>query len=71
MEKCKMPEGFVIKPDGVHELDPCVYEDIQMIVNCTVVVSRCKRCGHVELSWIRNDDTEVIDMVENADELLD
>ena len=58
MEKCSFGDGIVIKPDGIHELDPCIYEDIEMWHNVTVVVSRCKRCGRIELSWIRQDDTE-------------
>lgn len=53
-------EGVAIKPDGVHELDPCVYEDIEMYTNVTVVISRCKKCGRIELSWLRQDDTEEV-----------
>lgn len=62
MEKCKYPEGITIKPDGIHELDPCVYEDIEKHANVTVVVSRCKRCGHIEISWMRQDDTVELDV---------
>ncbi len=61
MEKCKYPEGITIKPDGIHDLDPCVYEDIEKYANVTVVISRCKRCGHVEISWMRQDDTVELD----------
>lgn len=56
--KCSFPEGLIIKPDGENELDPCVYEDIELHTNCQVIVSRCKRCGHIEVSWIKNDDCE-------------
>lgn len=57
--KCSFGD-ITIKPDGVNELDPCVYEDIEMYTNVTVVISRCKRCGHIEISWMKQDNTEEI-----------
>lgn len=54
--------GVVIKPDGINELDPCVYEDIEMYTNVTVIVSRCKNCGHIEISWLRQSNTEEIEV---------
>lgn len=60
--KCCFPHGLTIKPDGQNELDPCVYEDIEMHTNVTVIVSKCKNCGHIELSWIRTDETEDYDL---------
>ena len=53
--KCCYPNGLVIKPDGQNELDPCIYKDIEMHTNVTVIVSKCINCGHIELSWIRKD----------------
>ena len=60
MSKCKHSGGIIIKPDGATELDPCVYEDIEKYKNVTVIVSRCIYCGHIEISWVRQEDTEVI-----------
>ena len=60
MSKCEHPGGIIIKPDGVNELDPCVYEDIEKYKNVTVIISRCIYCGHIEISWVRQEDTEVI-----------
>ena len=60
MSKCKHSGGIIIKPDGANELDPCVYEDIEKYKNVTVTVSRCIYCGHIEISWVRQEDTEVI-----------
>lgn len=58
---CKCSFGDItIKPDGINELDPCIYEDIEMYANVTIVISRCKKCGHIEVSWMRQDDTEEI-----------
>ena len=44
MEKCKFPDGITIKPDGVNELDPCIYEDIAKYKNVTITISKCKKC---------------------------
>jgi len=60
-KKCQFPEGVTIKPDGIHELDPCVYEEVERYANVTVIVNRCKNCGHVELMWLRQEDTVKLD----------
>lgn len=60
--KCCWPEGMVIKPDGINELDPCVYEDIEMYTNVTVIVSKCKNCGHIDIRWMRQEDTEEVEI---------
>ena len=54
-KRCSFGEGITIKPDGIHELDPCFYEVIEVHENVTVEVSRCKRCGHVELLWYKTE----------------
>lgn len=58
MCKCNFPGGIMLKLDGVNELDPCVYEVAEVHRNVTVEVLRCKVCGHTELSWYRQEDTE-------------
>lgn len=58
--KCSMPDGLVIKPDGVNELDPCLYQTEQVFTNCTVEVSRCKNCGAYNVSWYRTPWTEEV-----------
>ena len=50
-----------IKPDGVNELDPCVYEDVEIHTNCTVIISKCTKCGNLEISWIKNEGCESYD----------
>ena len=57
MEKCSC-DGITIKPDGVHELDPCLYELIEEHKNVTVEVLRCVRCGHIEITWHKGDEDE-------------
>ena len=69
LSKCQFPNGMKIKPDGVNELDPCVYEDIEIHTNCTVIISRCTKCSNLEISWIKNEDCESYDPRNN--ELLE
>ena len=57
MHKCTFPDGMTIKPDGIHNLDPCIYEEIERWGNVTVVVKRCKNCGNIDISWMRQEDT--------------
>lgn len=55
-EKCAFKDGVVIKPDGVNELDPCVYEVVETHQNVTVNVLKCKKCGHIELEWSKDEE---------------
>lgn len=57
MKECSFGEGVTIKPDGINELDPCLYQDIETYRNVTVIVSRCIRCGKVDIRWVRQEDT--------------
>lgn len=59
--KCTFPNGIVIKPDGVNELDPCVYREVERYVNATVVISECEKCGHIDIAWFAQPNTEKID----------
>lgn len=52
-KRCQFPDGVTIRPDGVNELDPCFYEEIETVKHCTVHVLRCQRCGHIEIEWER------------------
>lgn len=53
--KCQHPDGIVIKPDGINELDACVYEEIESHENCTVTVLRCRKCGNIDIGWTKDD----------------
>ena len=64
MCKCQFPNGIVFKPDGINELVPCRYEDIEIHKNVTVTVSKCKRCGQIDYSWKRQPNTESIILTE-------
>lgn len=57
--KCSMPDGISIRPDGIHEIDPCIYEEIERHSGCIVHVMRCRRCGHIEISWERGEDYQL------------
>lgn len=56
-QKCNFGD-VTIKPDGVNDLDPCVYELMEKHRNVTVEVLRCPKCGHIEILWHRQEDTE-------------
>lgn len=58
MCKCEWPDGVSIKPDGVHDLDPCVYETELEVHGVTVRVLKCVKCGHREFEWEREEDND-------------
>lgn len=62
MDKCKFPDGIVIKPDGIHELDPCEYQEVERYANVTISIRRCKKCGNIDISWFRQEDTEELEV---------
>ena len=66
--KCEWPEGLTVKPDGIHELDACVYDIVKKYRNVTIEVLRCSRCGNEEFVWYRQEDTEEVTDEEDEDE---
>ena len=58
--KCQLP--FVFKPDGIHELDPCIYQEKEKFANVTVTISECTVCGCVDISWEKQDNTEELEI---------
>lgn len=57
---CKNPEGFVIKPDGIHELEPNVFKLKQRLKNVTIEILECSECGEISIGWYRQEDTEEV-----------
>lgn len=55
--KCSFPDGVKIKPDGVNELDPCIYEEIETVENATVHILKCRKCGNIEIEWERKNES--------------
>lgn len=55
--KCDMGNVKLVAPNG-HEIDPCLYEVVEEHDNCHVEVLRCKYCGHVEISWRKENESE-------------
>lgn len=37
------------------EVDPCLYDIIETHENVTVEVLKCKNCGHIEVTWRKDD----------------
>ena len=52
--------NIVIKPDGEHVLEPCMFVLEQRLKNVTVEILTCPKCGHVSIGWYRQEDTEDI-----------
>ena len=57
-ERCSFHGGMTILPDGMNELDPCVYELKEIHRNVDIEICQCKVCGHIEINWFRTPDTE-------------
>lgn len=55
----KHPGGARVTIVG-HELSACVMQGKEIYKNATVIVSKRKRCGAVEASWRRQEDTEEV-----------
>ena len=56
---CEIPDGTVIKPDGVHRLDSlCVFDTEEVYRNVTIAVRKCKKCGRIDIAWWRQENTE-------------
>lgn len=58
--KCRLPDGVVIKPDGIHALGACLYRLVETHKNVTVNVYQCSVCGDIDFAWHRQDDTESV-----------
>lgn len=59
-KKCNFGVGVTVKPDGINELDPCIYEVKEIHTSVTVYVRQCPKCGSIDISWERQEDTEDI-----------
>lgn len=56
-KRCRHPEGITIKILGEYTADPCRYKRKEIHQNVTVEVSQCEVCGHIDITWHRQDDT--------------
>lgn len=50
--------AVTFKPDGVHEMSACEYEEIERHTNVTVIILRCKNCGDISIAWQRQENTD-------------
>ena len=61
MEKCKFKDEngnpVTILPDGYHPLDACDYIEVARLKNVTISILQCRKCGHMEIAWERQDNT--------------
>ena len=66
MNRCNHGDGVTVSIGGV-PVDPCLYAVTKRFRNATVIISECIYCGHIEVSWERQDDTEEITDEDRAD----
>ena len=59
MSKCTVP--------GVSLIDPCIYQTEEAYKNVTVIIRKCKYCGHVDIAWVRQEDTEQVEDCSSLD----
>ena len=64
-KECNWGGGMSVRPDGVHELAPCIYRVAQKLRNVTIEILECPACGKVSIGWYRQDNTE--DITEEED----
>lgn len=62
--KCTVPDKITIRIDGENDFDACLYKTVKAYRNVTVMIDVCKKCGHTEISWTRQEDTEEIEVYE-------
>ena len=65
-KECKYPEGFVIRPDGIHDLDPCIFEEDEVWKNVVVQILKCKRCGKISIGWYKTPNSIKVNSLEEA-----
>jgi hypothetical protein len=54
MENKECSNGdYKILIGGKYELDPCLYELVEEVHNCTVQILKCKKCGKIDIGWYR------------------
>lgn len=51
-----------VRYQGKYEVDPCAYVVKEKYRNVTIEISECKKCGHTDVSWIRQEDTEEVEV---------
>lgn len=59
MAKCAHGDGVTVKIGDI-EVDPCIYREVQTMKNVTVRILKCSDCGHIEIEWERQENTEDI-----------
>lgn len=58
-QRCTHKDEDIVEMFGI-PVDACHYEEIERYKNVTVSILQCPKCGHVEIVWKRQENTERI-----------
>lgn len=50
-KECSWGPGVDVKLNGI-SVEPCVYKEVGVYHGATVIVSKCKKCGKIDISWV-------------------
>lgn len=55
--RCTHGDGVTVEVGGTI-VDPCRYREVQILRNVTIHILKCSDCGHIEIEWERQENTE-------------
>ena len=66
MPKCRTDNDVAIRlpfAGGTDfEVDACIYKETERYENVTVIISKCEKCGHIDISWVRQPNTKQVEV---------
>lgn len=66
MSKCGTDNKVAIRLPFVSgeefEVDECIYKEVERYENVTVIISKCEKCGHIDISWVRQPNTKPVEV---------
>lgn len=56
---CTHENGQITSMLGI-PVSPCVYDEIERYENVTVIISKCKKCGEIDIAWKKQENTKKV-----------
>lgn len=57
-----MAMGADVDPESQFEIDPCTYRTQEVFENVTVIISKCEKCGNIDIAWVKQENTQKLDV---------